>query len=194
MKDLGERLSAKERARALINGDGGAIMRGQHPESRSRSKMRQLLKDPDWVDDVMEDIAAGVRMTEIARMNGVKFSIFHTALKNAVRERLEAARAAFAEEQIHKNLELADDMQAGRVEPAAGKAAAGIRQWYAERASNDDWGQKSTTNVNVKGAIGLHMEALKQFTDEPLVGEFEEVEDAEDSSPAVTDSRRHPLL
>jgi hypothetical protein len=190
MTNPSSRLSAQERARALLNGDPDSAGRVRPPEIVSRDRMRQLIKDPEWIDGVMDQIAEGAKLKELARQAGVKYNVFYHFLKTHAADKLAAARDAYADEQIHRNLELADDMQAGLVDASAGKAAAGIRQWYAERASNETWGQKSTTNLNVKGVIGLHLEALKQFKDEPLEGEFVEVEE---EAPQV-ESKRHPLL
>lgn len=194
MRTLDQRLSPEERRRAELLGDYEAA--GTTPpkvteEQISRERTRQLLADPQALETLFEDIAAGRRISDLARKHGIRYNILYRALTNAHGDRVAAARAAYAEDTVYSNLELADDLQQGRVDPAAGRAAAGIRQWFAERASNEQWGQRSTTNVNVKGIIGLHLEAIQQLADVPLEGE---VEDADYEEVPQVESKSHPLL
>lgn len=172
--------------------------------AKARSQVRDALADKATVAYVMRRVAEGDSIKRIAASLSLDYYIFHRMLKANQAENLAAARAARAEELAEKNLTLADEIQEGLVEPSAGKAAAGIRQWYAERTDSENWGQKSSVDVNHKGVIGLHLEALQQFVDQPLEGEiedaeYEEVEDgaeAEDEEPAASEEvpDTHPLL
>lgn len=157
-------------------------------EMRSRGRMRMLVDDKEWVENVMEDIAGGEKLAEIARKHNIRYNIFYNILRNKHSEKIEAARAAHAEEQVHKNLALADEVEAGRADPAVLKAVSGVRHWYAERVNNQTYGQKTSSNVTVQGSVDLHMQAIKEFTgnhnEDVVDAEFEEVKDTKD----------HPLL
>lgn len=202
MKPLSHDATPEERRRALLGGDpelAGAMTlaerRAIDPILDSKTRMDRLLADPDWVDKAMDEIAGGANLSDLARANNVRYEVFYRKLKGRYADRYADAKAAHAEMQVYKNLETADAVEDGSVEPSAAKVSAGIRQWFAERAANETWGQRSTTNLNVKGVIGLHMDAVKQFVDQPLVvedAEFEEVE--EDETETAVDHSHHPLL
>lgn len=171
---------------------------------QARARVRNAVNDQNVVEWVMTQVAQGKKMVTIARALDVDYSLFHQMMKARYSEKLAAARAARAEDLVEKNLELADEIQEGRVDAKAGNAAAGIRQWYAERADADSWGRQSSVNVNHKGVIGLHLEAIQQLAHVPLEGEvedaeYEEVEDrpeGPDEGPEASEEvpDTHPLL
>lgn len=170
---------------------------------QARSRVRQAISHKPTVEWVMTQIAAGAKLRNIARSLDVDYSLFHRMLREKHGDDLAAARSAHAEEVVAKNLELADDIQEGLIEAKAGTAAANIRQWYVERAAPDEWGKQSSVNVNHKGVIGLHLEAIQQLSHIPLEGEVEDAEyeempdepEEQDEGPeADQDPEDHPLL
>lgn len=162
-----------------------------------RTKMRTLLADPEKRTALWDAISDGAKIADLAREHRIPYLVFYRFLREQCSDEYSAARAAFADTLVHKNLEMADDIEQGRVGAPEGKASAGIRQWYAERADADTWGQKSSMNVHHTGVVGLHMQALKDFQSEheqevePEEVEYAEYEEVPDE-PADADS--HPLL
>lgn len=200
---LHQTLTPEQRRQALADGDieaaGFPHSSAAKPQARQRARARNLLAQPQVIDDIMERLAEGETITAIAQDYGVRYAAFYQILTNKYGDKVKAARAAHAEKVVSKNLMTADAVEAGRVDAAAGRTAAGIRQWYAERASTEDWGQKSSVDVNHRGVIGLHMEALKQFNndnEQPVEdAEFEEISgENEDASSVPSNIEDHPLL
>lgn len=143
-------------------------------------KVREYLNSPERESYIMAWIAEGGRLTQIAELIGVRYSDLYRVLTTDKRAEFMAARAAHAEIIAEKNLEMADDVEEGRTPADAANAAAKIRNHYQEHTSPDTWGKKSSLDLNVKGITGLHLDAIRQLSDEPLEGEFEEVDEAED--------------
>lgn len=178
-----------------------------------RTRMRNLMADPEKRNQLWDSIAEGERVSDLARRHNIPYLIFYRYLREQCGDEYAAARAAYADTLIGQNLDLAVDIEEGRVGAPEGKTAAGIRQWYAERADSDTWGQRSSMNVHHTGVIGMHMQALKDFQQEQEIeaedAEFEEVTDdayadAQDidaesknddiSVPSNIDAGSHPLL
>lgn len=168
----------------------------------SRTLAKQIVRTPELRADLLERVAEGYSLGKIAKMHGIEPVIFYRVVMQAMRDEVRAAREVYAEQLVEKNLELADEVQEGRVAGTDAKVAAGIRQWYAERAASEEWGQKSTTNVNIKGVVGLHFEAIKQLN---ALGDPDEALDAVDAEDAdfeeisggqsaPSDISNHPLL
>ncbi len=180
----------------------GPVMNSTQAQAMApgRTKMRALLADRERRARVWDQIAEGMSVADIARLNGIPYLIFYRVIKDQCGDEYAAARAAYADSLVKKNLDLADSIEAGRVGAPEGKAASGIRQWYAERADPDTWGQKSSMNVHHTGVIGLHMQALRDFQQEQEVeaedAEFEEVVDYDEREVPTQqdDPAGHPLL
>lgn len=172
---------------------------GKASMAPSRTKMRTLIADPEARNEMLDAISVGTPLAELARRYGIRYSVFYSQLRDKMPDEYAAARAAYAESLVQRNLELADDVQDGRVPAQEAKVAAGIRQWFAERADSDTWGQKSSMNVHHTGVVGLHMQALKEFQDQHR--QHEEIEDAEfeevteePETPPPAAPKRHRLL
>lgn len=163
-----------------------------------RTRMRTIMGDAESRQNIWDHIANGMQVSELARLNGVPYLVFYRYLREQCGDEYAAARAAYAESLVFKNIALADEIEKGKVAGSEGKAAAGIRQWYAERADSDTWGQKSSMNVHHTGVVGLHMQALRAFNagqeqEQAVDAEYEEVENVEHDEPTPA-PKRHPLL
>lgn len=172
-----------------------------------RQHVRRYLSNTHALEAVMADIAEGTKVTDIARRLNVSYQALYTVLTNTYKEQFRAARAAYAEVLAEKNLEVADKIQSLELPHDAGKAAVGIRQWHMERTAGEQWGQRSSVDVTHRGVVGLHLEAIRQLSEEPIEGEVVEVDDgpdrldssggSDDSVDSVSDSASlddHPLL
>lgn len=171
-----------------------------------RARVRRYFTNSNALESVLADIAEGTKVTDIAQRLNVEYQALYAVLSGTYREQYRAARAAFAEILAEKNLEVADKIESLQMPHDAGKAAVAIRQWHMEKTAGEQWGQKSSMEINHKGVVGLHLEAIRQLADEPLEGEYVEVEDGSDrvsagdsdsDDDAVLDSDSlddHPLL
>lgn len=171
-----------------------------------RARVRRYLSNTNALESVLADIAEGAKVSDIAARLNVEYQALYNVLNGTFKEQYKAARAAYAEILAEKNLEVADKIERLELPHDAGKAAVGIRQWVMERTAGEQWGQRSSVDVTHKGVVGLHLEAIRQLADEPLEGEYVEVEDggvdgggvcddgdhSGDSVPASLDD--HPLL
>lgn len=162
-------------------------------ELSDKQVVHRLLASRTALEKIMADVAEGAKVTHIAEAMNVSYEALYAVLNSKqYKERYQAARNAYAEYLAEQNLDVADKIESLHLPADAGKAAAGIRQWYIERTNPDRFGQKSSVNVTHKGVVGLHLEAIRELSREPLDGEFEEAEDA-DYTP-VDDLDDHPLL
>lgn len=62
-------------------------------------------------------------------------------------------------------LELADQVEAGELNPKAAQAAASIRQWLASRYDSETFGDRARVDLRAQSMPQLHMEALQRYTD-----------------------------
>lgn len=156
----------------------GEITQAQRELGNSaRNKVERYLANSLAREAVMDRIANGERVTQLARDLGMPYAALYAALTGTYKDHYRAAKAAYAEILAEKNLAMADQVEKLQLPHDAAKAAAGIRQWHMERSASDNWGQKSTVDMNLKGITGLHLEAIRQLSSEPIEGEFTEVSD-----------------
>lgn len=144
-----------------------------------RQKVRRYFSNSNALESVMADIADGTKVTDIARRLNVSYHAMYSVLNSTYKEQYKAARAAFAEILAEKNLAMADKVESLEMPHDAAKAAAGLRQWHMERTAGEQWGQKSSVDVTHRGVVGLHLEAIRQLSEEPLEGEYAEAEEVE---------------
>ena len=149
-------------------------------ELTDKQRARQYLSNKFALGSIMAEIAEGTKLTDIAARLNVDYASLYSVLTSTHKERYKAARAAFSESLAEKNLAMADAVEDQTLPADAAKAASGIRHWYMERVNPEQWGNKSTVDMNLKGVVGLHLEAIRQLADEPLEGEYEEVGDGRD--------------
>lgn len=166
--------------------------------ANQRARVRRYLSNTNALESVLADVAEGTKVTDVAARLNVEYQALYSVLSGTYKEQYRAARAAYAEILAEKNLEIADKIERMEMPHEAGKAAVGIRQWHMERTAGEQWGQRSSVDVTHKGVVGLHLDAIRQLTDEPIEAEVE-AEDAdfeevgEDKSvPSNVDD--HPLL
>lgn len=145
-----------------------------------RQKVRRYLSNSNALASVMSDIADGTKVSDIAKRLNVSYSALYGALTSTYKEDYRAARAAFAELLAEKNLDMADRVEALQLPQDAAKTAASLRQWHMERTAGEQWGQKSSVDVTHRGIVGLHLDAIRQLTNEPIEGDYVEVEDGLD--------------
>ncbi len=144
-----------------------------------RQKVRRYLTNTNALESVLADIAEGTKVSEVAARLNVSYHAMYTVLNSTYKEQYRSARAAFADRLAEKNLDVADKIESQEIPHDAGKAAVGIRQWVMERSAGEQWGQRSSVDVTHKGVVGLHLDAIRQLTDEPIDGEYVEVEHEE---------------
>ena len=171
-----------------------AHQRAVNAARRKRNEVIFLFSKGEKREQLFNMVAEGRPLTKIASRFGVDYGTLMRLLTTKYAEEYAIAKEMNSERLVEQNLQLAQDVIDGRVEPAAAKVASGIRQWYAERASNKNWGNKSAVDLNVKGTVGLHMEALRKVMEEPIDGEYVEVPQEETSSDEDDDTSGHPLL
>jgi len=144
-----------------------------------RQSVSRYLANETAREYVLERIAGGEPITRIAEEMNLPYSALYAVLTRQFADQYRAAKAALAESLAEKNLAMADRVENLELPHDVAKAAAGIRHWYMERASSENWGQRSTVDMNVKGVVGLHLEAIRELSKEPIEGDFTEVEEDE---------------
>lgn len=170
-------------------------------KAEKRQKLLNLMSHPGAQASIMQRIANGDRIKDIADGMGVGYHMLLGVLRTDFQDEFREAKEAHAEDLAMRNLQMADDVEGDRLSPEKAKTVAGLRQWYMERAAPEHWGQKSTVNMNVKGMAGLHMEAIRELSrreeaEEITDAEYTEVEeDPKQDSPAPDyDIDNDPLL
>jgi hypothetical protein len=149
----------------------------QGRENSARNQAQRYMANVTAREAVMDRIANGVRITRLADDLGLPYTALYAVLTSTYKDQYRAARAAYAELLAEKNLDMADKVERLEMPHDAARTAAGIRQWHMERSASENWGQKSTVDMNLKGIAGLHLEAIRQLSSEPIEGEFTEVSD-----------------
>lgn len=140
--------------------------------AEDRASVRRYFSNRNALEAVMADIATGTKPTDIAARLGVSYQALYSVLTGSFKDQYKAARAAFADLLAEKNLDMADKVENLQMPADAAKTAAGLRQWHMERTAGEQWGQRSSMDVNHRGVVGLHLEAIRQLSSEPLEGEY----------------------
>lgn len=167
-----------------------------------RAHARRYLSNHHALEAVMADIAEGTKVTDIAKRLNVSYQALYSILSGTYKEQYRAARAAYAEILAEKNLDMADKVERLELPHDVAKTAASLRHWHMERTAGEQWGQKSSVDVTHRGVVGLHLEAIRQLSAEPIEGEYVEVDDGSDlgggdnGGDNADDGRlkEHPLL
>lgn len=176
-----------------------------------RQKTRRYFTNTTALEAFMAQVAEGAKVSDLARSLNISYAALYGVLNSTYKEQYQAARAAYTEMLAEKNLDMADKVEKGDLPPELAKASAGLRQWYMERVANEQWGQRSSMDVTHKGVVGLHLEAIRQLSQETVDGEFSEVKDdghateyrvdtldsdhdGDDGEPGDGSGESHPLL
>lgn len=141
-----------------------------------RARVRRYLSNTNALESVLANIAEGAKVSDIATQINVSYQALYSVISGTYKEQYRAARAAYAELLAEKNLDMADKVERLELPHDVAKTAAGLRQWHMERTAGEQWGQRSSVDVTHKGVVGLHLEAIRQLSGEPIEGEYVEVD------------------
>lgn len=135
------------------------------PNKRARRARWQALKaNPDFARQCIARIACGDSIRALAAENDIPINTFWHWITKEHGEELKAARQAAAAVMADRMLELAEQVEAGEVDPKAARSAASIRQWLASRYDRETFGDK--TKVEMTATVQQqHLEALRQLGD-----------------------------
>ena len=140
-------------------------MAGSPIKRERRARWQALKVDPDFAHQCIARIACGDSIRALAAEHDIPINTFWHWITKDHGEDLKAARQAAAAAMADRMLELADQVEAGELNPKAAQAAASIRQWLASRYDRETYGDKTRVDLTARSASQLHLEALRQLGD-----------------------------
>ena len=134
-----------------------------------------MKKQPEFWDGVFEDIANGAALSDVAKIQDVKYTnLFRTIHHDGkLEERYDSARRSRALVHAGRIEKLVDDVEAGSTPADAGRVVLAGRQWLASRMDPKHWGEqiKVQQDVRVQDVTALHLEAVRNVMQNMAKGE-----------------------
>lgn len=177
----------------------GAVMRAR------RERWLQYKADPQFLEAVLAEVAAGGSLADVAAVRDIPYTTLHRWLTSQHADRLAAAREAKAMGHVERMQWLADEVEAGRIEPNAARVSGDLRKWLAAKLDGKTWGDVNRIDMQVRGVVDLHVQAVRQFVQgaagEAVDAEYDEIDDIPSGpasepgdEPTETIQHDHPLL
>lgn len=138
-------------------------MAGSPIKRERRARWQALKADPDFAHQCIARIACGDSIRALAAEHDIPINTFWHWITKDHGEDLKAARQAAAAAMADRMLELADQVEAGELNPKAAQTSASIRQWLASRYDRETYGDKTRVDLTARSASQLHLEALREF-------------------------------
>lgn len=138
-------------------------MAGNPIKRERRARWQTLKADPEFARQCIARIACGDSIRALAAENDIPINTFWHWITREHGDDLKAARQAAAAAMADRMLELADQVEAGELNPKAGQTAASIRQWLASRYDRETFGDKTKVDLTARSASQLHLEALRRW-------------------------------
>jgi len=157
-------------------------MAGSPIKRERKARWLALKADPAFAQDCIARIAYGDSIRALAAEQDIPINTFWLWITKEYGEEVAAARKVVAAVMADQMKAAAERVETGELNPKAAQTAASIRQWLASRYDRDTFGDKSQVDMRVGGVVQLHHDAIRQLSQEPLVGEY------------TTDEDDHPLL
>ncbi len=152
-------------------------MTGSPIKRERKARWLALKADPAFAADCISRIACGDSIRALAAENDIPINTFWHWITKEHGGAVAAARKVVAAQLADQMKEAAERVEAGELNPKAAQTASSIRQWLAARYDRETFGDKSSVDVTHKGIVGLHLEAIRQLANEPIDGEWANVND-----------------
>ena len=148
-------------------------MPGSPIKRERRELLHQCIKQEPFWDSLFENLGEGASLAELCRdlkwFNMPGKSLPYTSVWVAidVREdlanRYARAKSARVDGLSQKVLKIADDVEAGVLDPQAGRVAADQYKWAASKFYPKMFGDKIQADVRVTDLTKLHLEEVRQY-------------------------------
>lgn len=164
-------------------------MAGTEIKRARRERFEAIAADKARIDELIDRVATGDSIRALAAELDVRYVLLWSLLSETHGEQLKRARKAAASALVDKNVENADRVDDGKLNPKAASVSARIREWTAAKWNRDEYGDRSAVDMRVTGTVDLNVQAIRALTGQTYDGEL----DAEDAQ-LVEDLDGHPLL
>lgn len=166
-------------------------MPGTQMKRERRERFEAIASNQGRIDELIDRVAGGDSIRALAAELDVRYVLLWSLLTETHGEQLTRARKAAALGLVDRNVENADKVDAGTLNPKAASVSARIREWTASKWDRDAFGDRSAVDMRVTGTVDLNVQAIRALTSgQTLDGEL-----AEDADYAEVDSLDdHPLL
>ena len=149
-------------------------MAGSKAKRERRERWLRLKHDPEFIDDILERVATGDSLLQLAAEYDVAYSTLASFLAGVpgtsgatasqdILERYARARQSRAGYNVARIEAMAEKIERGQLDPKAGKVAIDTRQWLAARLDPHLWGDKTRIDHHHQGSVSMHLEAIKQL-------------------------------
>ena len=153
-----------------------------------REALAAIKADPARLSAIIEQVALGDSIRAQAHALDVPYLALWRLLTQDHGDELREARRAAANALVERDIDNAERVDDGELNPKAAAVSSKIRQWTAGKYDRETFGDASRVDVSVKGTVAMHVEAVRHLTQ----GATYEHDDSDDDSD--DDMADHPLL